>query len=172
MVVTFWREVGIEASTKEIAISLYNERMANADIHCGVWHADRCTDLLLPIEMRWYIPTNEGQGGPGQLWGRWFRSGGKDGVEPPEWILETYRLYDVMNTTTDEDERVAAGQKIFDALVETPLAIGSILESPAPLIFNKNMGNLPRPKVPVGWDSYGISTYHPEAFFYRGGERA
>jgi hypothetical protein len=142
-------------------------------IHCGIWHADRCTDLLLPIEMRWYIPTNEGQGGAGQLWGRWFRNQEAEGaVEPPAWILETFDNYNEMNTTADDNVRVAAGQKIFDALAETPLSIGSVLESPAPLIFNKAMGNLPRPKMPVGWDSYGISTYHPEAFFYEGGERA
>jgi peptide/nickel transport system substrate-binding protein len=173
MVVTFWREVGIDATTKEIAGSLYNERMNQASVHCGIWHADRCTDLLLPIEMRWYIPTNEGQGGPGQLWGRWFRNNEAEGaVEPPAWIKETYDHYNAMNTTTDDNVRVAAGQKIFDVLAETPLSIGSILESPAPLIFNKNMGNLPRPKMPVGWDSYGISTYHPEAIFYAGGKRA
>jgi peptide/nickel transport system substrate-binding protein len=173
MVVTFWREVGIDATTKEIAISLYDERLVNGQIHCGIWHADRCTDLLLPIEMRWYIPVDDYQGGPGQLWSRWFETPDREGaVEPPAWIKETYEHYNTMNTTTDENERVAAGQKIFDALAETPLSIGSILESPAPLILNKNMRNLPRPKVPVGWDSYGISTYHPEAFFYAGGERA
>jgi hypothetical protein len=77
-----------------------------------------------------------------------------------------------MNTTADDAERVELGQKIFDYLAETPLSIGSVLECPAPLIFNKNMRNLPWAKAPVGWDSYGISTYHPEAFFYEGGERA
>jgi hypothetical protein len=34
------------------------------------------------------------------------------------------------------------------------------------------MRNLPRPKVPIGWDTYGINSYHPCAFFYEGGQRA
>jgi hypothetical protein len=34
------------------------------------------------------------------------------------------------------------------------------------------MRNLPRPKAVIGWDSYGDSIYHPEAFFYAGGQRA
>ena len=72
----------------------------------------------------------------------------------------------------DRTQRVEIGQNIFDYLAENPLSIGTILESPAPLLLNKNMRNLPRPKVPVGWDTYGISTYHPEAFYYVGGERA
>jgi len=175
MVVTFWREVGIDATTKEIQSALYDQRIEGGLIHCGVWHADRCSDLLLPIEMRWYIPTEVGQAGPAQLWARWFRAADKEEeglVEPPDEIKKLFDHYFVMNTTTDENERVAAGQKIFDYLAENPLSIGSVLESPAPLIFNKNMRNLPRPKVPIGWDSYGISTYHPEGFFYEGGKRA
>jgi hypothetical protein len=47
-----------------------------------------------------------------------------------------------------------------------------LLECPAPLIYNKNMRNLPRPKILMGWDTYGNSTYHPEAFYYEGGKRA
>ena len=35
----------------------------------------------------------------------------------------------------------------------------------------KNLRDLPRPKVPIGWDTYGLSTYHPEAFYYEGGQR-
>ena len=31
------------------------------------------------------------------------------------------------------------------------------------------MRNLPVAGRPVGWDTYGISTYHPEAFYYEGG---
>jgi peptide/nickel transport system substrate-binding protein len=112
-----------------------------------------------------------GQGGPAQLWSQWY-SNHDQGVEPPEYIKTLYSYWNTMYQTTDEDERLEYGQKIFDYLAENPLSIGSILESPAPLIFNKNTRNLPRPKVPVGWDSYGISAYHPEAFFYEGGERA
>jgi peptide/nickel transport system substrate-binding protein len=171
MVVTFWREVGIDATTKEIASNLYSERMNQALIHCAIWHADRCTDLLLHIEMNWYLPVASGQGGPAQLWSQWY-SNHDQGVEPPEYIKTLYSYWNTMYQTTDEDERLEYGQKIFDYLAENPLSIGSILESPAPLIFNKNTRNLPRPKVPVGWDSYGISAYHPEAFFYEGGERA
>jgi peptide/nickel transport system substrate-binding protein len=171
MCVTFWREVGIDATTKEIDNSLYSERMQNGLVHCGIWHADRCTDLLLPLEMNWEIPVATGQGGPAQLWAQWWNNN-ETGEEPPDYIKDLYDHWDEMMRTADEDERVAHGQAILDWLAENPLSIGSILESPAPLIFNRNMRNLPRPKMPCGWDTYGISTYHPEAFFYEGGERA
>jgi hypothetical protein len=93
-------------------------------------------------------------------------------VEPPDWVKQLYEWHDKMKEVVSEEERVQWGQKIFDYLAERPIEIGTIVECPLPLLFNKNLRNLPRPKVPVGWDTYGIFTYHPEAFFYEGGQRA
>jgi hypothetical protein len=125
--------------------------------------------------MHWYIPTAAGQGGASSLWGRWFQTADKttEGlVEPPAQIKKYYDLFAKMTSTVDEEERVKFGQEIFDGLAETPLGIGLILECPAPLTFNKNLRNLPKAKSVFGWDTYGNSTYHPEAYFYEGGVRA
>jgi peptide/nickel transport system substrate-binding protein len=175
LIAAYWRDIGIDASSKEVQESLLNERLNNGQVHCTVWHADRCSDLLLPLEMRWYIPTDQGQGGPSSVWARWHNATDKTAeglVEPPDQIKKYYDLFAQMTSTTDEDERVKFGQEIFDGLAETPLSIGLILEVPAPLIFNKNMRNLAGAKALVGWDTYGNSTFHPEAFYYEGGQRA
>jgi peptide/nickel transport system substrate-binding protein len=175
LLAAYWRDIGIDASTKEVAENLLNERLNNGQVHCTVWHADRCSDLLLPLEMRWYIPTDQGQGGASSVWARWHNATDKTAeglVEPPDQVKKYYDLFAQMTSTTDEDERVKFGQEIFDGLAETPLSIGLILEVPAPLIFNKNMRNLPQPKALIGWDTYGNSTFHPEAFYYEGGQRA
>jgi peptide/nickel transport system substrate-binding protein len=175
MVAAYWRDIGIDATSKEVDTTLLDQRLQNGIVQCTVWHADRCTDLLLPLEMRWYIPTDAGQGGPSSKWAAWHNAVDKTAaglVEPPDQIKQYYDLFAQMTSTTDEDERVKFGQQIFDGLAETPLSIGVILECPAPLIYNKNMRNLPRPKAIMGWDSYGNSTYHPEAYFYEGGTRA
>jgi len=175
MIASYWRDIGIDATTKEVDSSLLQTRMNNGQVHCTVWHADRCTDLLLPLEMHWYIPTAGGQGGASSNWAAWWAAADKTAaglIEPPDQIKKYYDLFAQMTSTTSEDDRVKYGQQIFDGLAETPLAIGLILECPAPLLYNKNMRNLPRPKATMGWDTYGNSTYHPEAFFYEGGTRA
>jgi len=175
LVAAFWRAVGIDASSKEVQETLLNERLNNGQVNCTVWHADRCTDLLLPLEPEWFIPTRQGQGGASSLWGRWYLAADKTAaglVEPPAQIKKYYDLFAKMTSTIDEDQRVKFGQEIFDGLAENPLGIGLMLECPAPLVFNKNMRNLPRPRSVIGWDTYGNSTYHPEAFFYEGGTRA
>ncbi len=176
MVCTYWREIGIDATTKEIDESLYNERMLADEVQCGIWHADRCTDMLLPVQMQWYVPTNDAQqGGASAAWQRWYTARDKTAegiIEPPEEIKQLFAWVDEMRVVVDEEERVKIGQKIFDYLADKPLSIGVVLESPCPLIANKNMRNLPRPKVPIGWDTYGVNTYHPAAFYFEGGQRA
>lgn len=176
MVTTFWREVGIEATTREIAESLYNERMLADEIHCGIWHADRVTDMLMPVEMNWFLPVgNQAQGTSSAAWVAWYNAEDKDAeglVEPPERVKQMLEWHDMMKEVVSEDERVALGQMIFDELAETPLSIGTVLESPCPVLYNRNLRNMPRPKVPIGWDTYGINMYHPAAFYYEGGQRA
>lgn len=176
MVATYWREIGIDATVKQIDESLYGERMNANEVECGIWHADRCTDMLLPIQMQWYVPVADGQqGGVSRAWQDWYNAVDKNAeglVTPPEEIQQLFAWVDEMKLVIDDDERVAIGQKIFDYLADKPLAIGTVLESPCPIIYNKNMRNVPRPKVPFGWDTYGVNTYHPCAFFYEGGQRA
>jgi peptide/nickel transport system substrate-binding protein len=175
MIATYWRDIGIDATSKEVDSSLLQTRMNNNQVHCTVWHADRCTDLLLPLEPQWFIPTAGGQGGASAAWAAWWAAADKTVaglIEPPDQIKKYYDLFAQMTSTTNEDDRVKFGQQIFDGLAETPLAIGLILECPAPLLFNKNMRNLPRPKATMGWDTYGNSTYHPEAYYYEGGKAA
>jgi len=176
MIVSYWREIGVDATTKEIQESLYNERMTNAQIHVGVWHADRCSDMLLHIEPQWFIPTSNGsQGGPDAKWGQWYLAADKKAaglIEPPTEIKNLLDTFDKMTSAIDENERVKLGQTIFDYLSKNPLEIGSVLECPAPLTFNKNLRNLPPAKSYIGWDSYGLSTYHPEAFYFEGGKHA
>jgi peptide/nickel transport system substrate-binding protein len=176
MIVSYWREVGIDASTKEILESLYNERLTNGQVHVGVWHADRCSDMLLHIEPQWFIPTSSGgQGGPDNQWGKWYLAADRTAaglIEPPDDIKKLLSTFDQMTSVLDENERVKLGQTIFDYLAKNPLEVGSILECPAPLCFNINLRNLPKAKSYIGWDSYGLSTYHPEAFYFEGGQHA
>jgi peptide/nickel transport system substrate-binding protein len=175
MITTYWRDIGIDATGKEILENLYNDRMNNYMVYCGLWHADRCTDMLVHIEPQWYIPTATGQGGACTAWAKWYLAADKTTaglIEPPQWMKDLYGYFEQMTSVVSEDERVQWGQKMFDYLADRPLEIGLLTQCPAPLLFNKNLRNLPRPKTLIGWDTWGLSTHHPEGFFFEGGVRA
>ncbi len=174
MVAAYWREgLGIDATSKNIQDSLLVERKRNAQVHCTVWHADRCTDMLFHIEPQWFIPTSDGgQGGCDAKWGQWYLAADRTAaglIEPPDEIKTLLSTFDKMTEVVDENERVKLGQQIFDWLAENPLQMGLVLECPAPLLFNKNLRNLPKPKAYIGWDSYGLFTYHPKPSIMRAG---
>jgi hypothetical protein len=127
----------------------------------------------MPVEPQWFIPT--GNRVQSQAWNDWYEAGEEERAEmeaPPEEIQELLAWYDEFRITPSETERIAIFQRILDYLAETPLIIGTVVESPAPVLFNRNMSNLPRPKAPIGWDTYGVGAHRPEAFFYEGGVRA
>ncbi len=166
MVISYWRDIGIDASTREIQAALEEERWQNDEIQVAAWYADRSTDLLLTVEMRWFVPTEPDKAGPGSAWGRWFSTGGLKGEKPPQRILDFYDLYAQIQETTDETKRTELVKTILRSHAKDPLGIGSVLECPGPLVFNKKMQNLPKAKSVVGWDTYNMSTYHPEAWFY------
>jgi len=177
MVAAYWREgLGIDATSKEIQDSLLVERKTNAQVHCTVWHADRCTDMLFHIEPQWFIPTSNGaQGGCDAKWGQWYLAADRNAeglIEPPDEIKALLDTFDKMTEVVDNTERTKLAQQIFDWLAQNPLQIGLVLECPAPLLFNKNLRNLPKAKSYIGWDTYGLSMYHPAAFYYEGGVRA
>jgi peptide/nickel transport system substrate-binding protein len=171
LVCDMWREVGIDASSEELMEDLWWARVQAGEVDMWIWHNDRCTDLLFPIDPSFFMPIQSWHG-HAPFWSQWYETEGREGVEPPDHILHRYELYDQWRTTMDEDERVELMKELMRIHADRPLVIGAVLELPAPLIFNQNMRNLPRPRMPIGWDSYGISTYHPEAFFYVGGQRA
>jgi peptide/nickel transport system substrate-binding protein len=176
MVAAHWRDVGIDATSKEIAADLYAERMRAGKVHVGVWHADGCTDYLLPIQIQWFLPTtNWGNGGPDAKWGEWYQSQDKSAaglIEPPDEIKQLYTVWEKMTAAVDETESIELAHQIFDYLAKKPLAIGTVLENPAPICLNRNLRNLPKAKAYIGYDTIGFSTYHPEGFYYEGGIRA
>lgn len=166
LIVSYWQDVGVDASTHEIAAALEESRWQNDEIAVAAWYADRCTDLLMTVEMRWFVPTEPDKAGPGSAWGRWYSSGGLKGEKPPERIAGFYTLYEQIQQTTDETQRTDLVKQILRSHAKDPLGIGTVLECPGPIISNKRMRNLPKPKSLLGWDTYNISSYHPEAWFY------
>jgi len=170
LVVDMWRDVGIDASTEEENIQLMMERVNTNKVDVTVWDNDRCTDFLFSTEPYFQLGLHVRNQAP--EWRRWYFSDGKQGEQPPEHILARIDLFERWRATVDEDERIELMKELLRMDAERPLTIGQVLECPCPVIFNKNLRNLPRPRVPIGWDTYGISMYHPEALFYVGGQRA
>ncbi len=128
VVAGYWRAVGIDATTVSEDEGTYTQHMSNYQVHCGVWHADRCTDMLWHIQPEWFIPTADGtQGTACSAWVAWYQAEDRTDpnlIVPPQAIQTLYGYFDQMTATQSETERVLKGQQILDWLADTPLEIG------------------------------------------------
>jgi peptide/nickel transport system substrate-binding protein len=167
LVVDQWRKVGIDIRLKEVSESLQLTRANASLMQMTLWHADRCTDILFPLEPYWFAPThiywetcmwNE--------WTRWFFTDGTRGEEPPPIIKDLYNWWDGMNTTLDEEKRLELGKKLLQAQAENIWTIGTVGLAPHPIIVSNKLHNVPKNGY-WGWDGRFSAPYHPETWYLK-----
>jgi peptide/nickel transport system substrate-binding protein len=163
MIAGYWRDIGIDAKPNQVDEQLRIARYQANELDMFVWHLDRTTDMLFPIDPIWFIPMLDGWS-YGRLWEQWYNTQGKRGERPPEDVLKLYDIYEKMQETTSEKERIRLGRMILDAVARNLYVIGVVTDVPVPLVVSNRLRNVPEKGV-IGWDTFGISLYHPEQFF-------
>ena len=165
LVTAHWREVGVHVNLKQISGSLQSIRARGGLMDMSIWHADRNSDILFPIEPFWYVPMHIGQEETHWAeWSRWYLSGGEHGWEPPPEVKELIGWWETLRRTTNLEERVEAGKKILRSQAENLWAIGIIGLGPHPVIVHNDLRNVPRHGY-WGWDSRWSWPYYPETWY-------
>lgn len=127
MVLTYWREIGIDASINTVDQTLYSERRDTNQQDAHVWDGDGGLDVLLVPD--YYLPTAVISGWAPR-WAEWYASGGSEGEEPPAATREQLDLYDEVKQTIDLDERDELMRQILQIAKEEFYSIG--ISSPIP----------------------------------------
>ena len=165
LVTAHWREVGVHINRKQISGALQGVRARGGLMDMSIWHADRNSDILFPIEPFWYVPMALGQEMMHWAeWARWYLSEGEQGYEPPQEIKQLISWWDILRRTSDEAVRIEAGKKILRSQSENLWALGIIGLGPHPVIVADNLHNVPRHGY-WGWDSRWSWPYYPETWY-------
>ena len=107
-----WAKVGVDMDVNPLERTFFYERTSNANDHDaavwgaqGSWVPGDLPQQIVPIhhDSRWGIP-----------WVQWYKSGGKEGEEPPASIKERMKLYDEARATVDPDKRRELIEKVAD----------------------------------------------------------
>ena len=107
-----WAKVGIDMDVNPLERTFFYERTSNANDHDaavwgaqGSWVPGEIPQQIVPVhhDSRWGIP-----------WTQWYKSGGKEGEEPPASIKERMKLYDEARATVDPQKRHELIEKIAD----------------------------------------------------------
>ena len=166
LVKAHWDAVGVHTTLKLISNTLESERAMANQIQVGIHHADRSTDPLFFTEPYWYAPIQYGwEQNTWPLWAQWYTTSGTAGEEPPEHVRYLIDIYERMQTTTDEDERIELGKELLRQQAENLWTLGTVGSAPFVIIVKNNLRNVPETGW-WGWDGYFGYPYHPEQFFF------
>lgn len=104
----------------------------------------------------------------GPRWYDWYRTGGKEGVEPPDYIKKLVELVDRAKTV-GPDEQAKIAQEIFKIWVDNMVEIGTVgltAIDQGVAVINVNMRNIPK-DVTKDWPLRTPGNLRPETWYYK-----
>jgi peptide/nickel transport system substrate-binding protein len=146
-----WEAIGIDMDVNALERTFFYERTSNSNDHDAAvwggqagWAPGEIPQQIVPVhhDSRWGIP-----------WSLWYKSGGRDGQEPPASIKERMRLYDQARATVDPEARRALMLQIAEIAADEFEVFGISKAMPTYGIKKANLRNVP--------DSMPSSWYYP-----------
>ncbi|MGC8972295.1 MAG: ABC transporter substrate-binding protein [bacterium] len=166
MLVRYWDAIGVKVAVKEIARELQSPRAMGNLIQMGFWTGDRCA-FLFPLEPYWWVPMNYGWENTWcPLWAQWYATNGKAGEEPPKEVKKLITLWEKMQTTLSDKERIRLGKEILKSNAENLWTIGTIGLTPQPIIAKNYLRNIPAEGL-WGYDNLRTYAYFPAQIFIK-----
>ncbi|MYA37079.1 MAG: ABC transporter substrate-binding protein [Gammaproteobacteria bacterium] len=165
LVTSYWNAVGIDARQRLIDRELQYSRAIAGELEMTVWHADRTTDILFPINPDFWAPRKLAASlAMWSEWSRWYLTGGDLGEEPPPDIRRLQLWADELATTMDSERRVELGKRILAANAENVWTIGTVGLAPQPVVTSNRLRNVVESGL-WGWDTRYTMAYHPATWY-------
>ena len=166
MVAQQWgKNIGIKATVSELERSLASTRLTAGQLQIRVWSNDGSDNpFTYPDHC---LPYNTGSDW-GPLYGAWWQSGGKTGVEPKGDALQMLQLYEKAKGLPEE-QLVDVGKQILQLYLDNMFCIGTVGLSPAILgvaVVKNYMGNVPT-SVVGSTPGQTPGNARPEQFYFK-----
>jgi peptide/nickel transport system substrate-binding protein len=137
-----WARIGIDMDVNALERTFFYERTSNSNDHDAAvwggqsnWAPGDIPQQIVPVhhDSRWGIP-----------WSFWYKSGGKQGEEPPASVKERMKLYDEARATVDPDKRRAILHKMADIAADEFEVFSVSQGLPTYGIAKTNLKNTPK----------------------------
>ncbi|NPV09883.1 MAG: hypothetical protein HPY83_18220 [Anaerolineae bacterium] len=135
-VAAYWRELGIEATAKEIERSLWAQR---AQANECMMPSYGCAGLNWILDPTWYVPYGSCYWGP--LFAQWAINH-EAGEEPPPLIREIIEWYEQLKSEPDPEKRLELGRRILGRHNEELFIIGTCRIGINPCLAKNDMVNV------------------------------
>jgi len=167
LIVKDWQKVGIDAKVQIRERALHFSLRESNDLQAEIWNQDTAG---FPFTGATKYDVRSGIYGNttyGPLWYNWYRTNGKEGVEPPAYIKEMIALIDHAKTVGPAEQAKDA-QQIFKLWVDNMVEIGTVgltAVDQGVVVVNAKMKNVP-PNLTKDWPLRTPGNGRPETWFY------
>ncbi len=170
LIVEYCKDIGIDVRIKIETFGLFIQRSEANEIDMRLEGGEFNLEPAFSTLPQYYVPMQWGwTSGWGVEWDRWYSTGGEQGEEPPEKIMNLINWYEELKLVTTKEARIELAQKILQSHADNLWMINIVNMTPSPKIVNKNLRNFPE-EVLWTWDIMRIHPFHPEQFFLKGAE--
>lgn len=134
-----WRAIGLSTTVETMTRDIYWPRACANEVMIATWGTDR--GLVPMIDPIYQFPFDE-RSWMAPAYGTFYKTGGKEGLEPSAEMKELQDLYDQYRATVDPAEQTKIAKQIVKLSTERLDAIGTIGEAPALVIIKNNFHNV------------------------------
>jgi peptide/nickel transport system substrate-binding protein len=165
LVAEWWNAIGVQTSFEIMTRDIYWPLATSNQAMITTWDQGRAlTPMVDPIglfpfdERAWIAPA----------YGIWYKTGGEDGLEPPDHFLQAMALYDEYKVTTDSERQKEIGQELVRMSTEGLWGIGTVGLTPGPVIVRNGFMNVPDNHT-ADWIIMTPGTLDPSHFYFANG---
>lgn len=162
-----WDAIGLNTTLSISEFSNIEQRLDAGEVFIMAWPGAAAWGLI-SAPAAWTPVENTTYNMGGQLLGRWYQTGGQEGVAPRAGsaLEQLQNAYTELITINDEQERYS---KLLDAyqlhIDEGPFSIGTVGDHPSPTIVKNNFHNVPPIGLTASWDLGYPGSADPEQFY-------
>jgi peptide/nickel transport system substrate-binding protein len=165
----YWRDIGVRVDLKEVTSDEYRANASNNLLDVSTWYNDEASAPAISQTTWKFVPPFGSYFNPGTgwEWADWKKSGGKEGVEPPEDVKKLYSLADKFVQQplgTAESNRI--GREVVKIHLQNLWKIGTVGGILSPIVHHNRVGNFIKMTAKT-YDYYWAYPYRPQQWYIK-----
>ena len=166
-----WRKLGIAMFSRPSQREVFRKRVFSGKSMMSVWSGlsnGIPTPEMSPSEL---APTAQEQL-QWPMWGQYYEQSRKGGEAPASQdAQELVRLFDAWRNSSNVAEREKIWLRMLEINADQVYTIGTVTRALQPVVVRDNLRNVPADGI-YSWDPGAyFGMYHPDTFWFDGGER-
>ncbi len=163
----YWGAVGVRVDLKEVTSDEYRASANNNDLDVTVWKNDGTSGPTISQDVSRLVPPFGDYFNPGTgfAWAVWKRSGGKEGIEPPDAVKKLWDLAEAfIQLPLGSPDSGRVGAEIVGIHVENLWKIGTVGNILGPVYRRNDLENF-KPFSAKTFDYYWAYPFRPKQWY-------